>query len=138
MLRRPILDVDHQTICLYQRFASTVPKDTALSKSSPGPDGCPAEVTLKYIAGKWRPMIIYWLLQGPMRFNELQRRLGGVTHRTLSRTLKEMEADDLLTRHDYGEIPPRVDYSLTARGRSLEPVLQAMEQWAWDAQASGG
>lgn len=73
-----------------------------------------------------------------MRFNELQRRLGGVTHRTLSRTLKEMEADDLLTRHDYGEIPPRVDYSLTARGRSLEPVLQAMEQWAWDAQASGG
>ena len=100
--------------------------------------GCPAEVTIKYIAGKWRPMIIYWLLQGPMRFNELQRRLNGITHRTLSKTLKEMEADRLLIRRDYGEIPPRVDYSLTELGRSLEPVLQAMEQWARDAQRSGG
>jgi DNA-binding HxlR family transcriptional regulator len=83
-------------------------------------------------------MIIYWLLQGPMRFNELQRRLGGITHRTLSKTLKEMQADRLLIRRDYGEIPPRVDYSLTELGRSLEPVLQAMEQWARDAQASRG
>ena len=94
------------------------------------PRGCPAEVTLKYIAGKWRPMIIYWLLQGPMRFNELQRRLGGITHRMLSKTLKEMEAERLLIRRDYREIPPRVDYSLTELGCSLEPVLQAMEQWA--------
>jgi DNA-binding HxlR family transcriptional regulator len=93
-------------------------------------------VTLKYIAGKWRPMIIYWLLQGPMRFNELQRRLGGITHRTLSKTLKEMDTDRLLTRHDYGEIPPRVDYSLTDLGRSLEPVLQAMEQWALEGPVS--
>jgi DNA-binding HxlR family transcriptional regulator len=100
--------------------------------------GCPAEVTLKYIAGKWRPMIIYWLLGGHMRFNELQRRLGGITHRTLSKTLKEMEADRLLTRRDYGEIPPRVDYSLTELGRSLKPVLQAMERWARQAQVSGG
>lgn len=92
--------------------------------------GCPAEVTLDFLVGKWRPMTIYWLLQGPMRFNELQRRLGAVTHRTLSKTLKEMEADGLLTRRDYGEIPPRVDYSLTARGRTLEPVLRAMERWA--------
>jgi len=73
-----------------------------------------------------------------MRFNELQRRLGGITHRTLSKTLKEMQADRLLIRRDYGEIPPRVDYSLTELGRSLEPVLQAMEQWARDAQASRG
>lgn len=101
-------------------------------------EGCPAETTLKYIAGKWRPMIIYWLLQGSMRFNELQRRLGGITHRTLSKTLKEMETDGLLRRHDYGEIPPRVDYSLTALGRSLDPVLQAMEQWAREVRASGG
>ena len=91
---------------------------------------CPAELTLDLLVGKWRPMIIYWLLQGPMRFNELQRRLGAITHRTLSKTLKEMEAAKLLTRCDYGEIPPRVDYTLTARGRSLQPVLQAMERWA--------
>jgi DNA-binding HxlR family transcriptional regulator len=79
------------------------------------PAGCPAEVTLDFLSGKWRAMIIYWLLQGPMRFNELQRRLGTVTHRTLSKTLKQMEADGLLTRRDYGEIPPRVEYSLTRR-----------------------
>ena len=98
--------------------------------------GCPAEITLRYIAGKWRPMIVYWLLQGPMRFNELQRRLGGVTHRTLSKTLKEMSTDGLIKRHDYREIPPRVDYSLTDLGRSLEPVLQAMEQWARNERLS--
>lgn len=94
------------------------------------PSGCPAELTLDFLAGKWRPMIIYWLLLGPIRFNELQRRLGAVSHRTLSRMLKEMEADGLVIRRDYGEIPPRVDYSLTPRGRSLEPILRAMERWA--------
>lgn len=91
---------------------------------------CPAELTLDFLSGKWRPMVIYWLMDGPLRFNELQRRLGGVTHRTLSKTLKEMEADGLVTRKDYGEIPPRVDYSLTAKGSSLQPVLMAMEHWA--------
>jgi DNA-binding HxlR family transcriptional regulator len=65
-----------------------------------------------------------------MRFNELQRALGSITHRTLSRTLKEMESDGLLERRDYGEIPPRVEYQLTPLGRSLEPVLLAMHDWA--------
>jgi DNA-binding HxlR family transcriptional regulator len=91
---------------------------------------CPAETTLALLGGKWRPMVVYWLMDGPMRFNELQRRLGAVTHRTLSKTLKEMEGAGLLSRTDYGEIPPRVDYTLTALGRSLKPVLEAMEQWA--------
>ena len=91
---------------------------------------CPAELALDFLAGKWRPMIIYWLMDGPLRFNELQRRLGLVTHRTLSRALKEMEEDRLVVRRDYGEIPPRVDYALTDLGRSLRPVLQAMESWA--------
>ena len=96
------------------------------------PDGwhCPAEHTLELLSGKWRPMVIYWLLEGPLRFNELQRRLGAITHRTLSKMLKEMEADGLVSRKDYGEIPPRVEYSLTEKGKSLEPVLVAMEAWA--------
>lgn len=91
---------------------------------------CPAERTLDFLSGKWRPMVIYWLAGGPLRFNELQRRLGAVTHRTLSKTLKEMEADGLVKRTDYGEIPPRVDYALTDKGRALQPVLEAMEEWA--------
>ena len=93
---------------------------------------CPAETTLEFLAGKWRPMIIFWLLQGTRRFNQLQRELGSITHRTLSKTLKEMESDGLVTRHDYGEIPPRVDYALTEKGKSLKPVLDAMHQWAED------
>lgn len=91
---------------------------------------CPAELALDFLSGKWRPMIIYWLLDGPLRFNELQRRLGALTHRTLSKALKEMEEEGLVVRKDYGEIPPRVDYTLTELGRSLRPVLQAMETWA--------
>lgn len=97
---------------------------------------CPAETTLEFLSGKWRPMIIFWLLQGTRRFNQLQRELGGITHRTLSKTLKEMEADGLVNRHDYGEIPPRVDYALTEKGASLKPVLDAMHQWA-EEQAGG-
>lgn len=75
-------------------------------------------------------MIIWWLMAGERRFNQLQRDLGGITHRTLSKTLKEMEADGLVSRRDHGEIPPRVDYALTEKGRSLAPVLDAMHVWA--------
>lgn len=100
-----------------------------ISPTPPNGWHCPAERTLEFLGGKWRPMVIYWLMDQPLRFNELQRRLGAITHRTLSKTLKEMEADGLVVRTDYGEIPPRVDYSLTSRGRSLQPVLQAMEDW---------
>ncbi len=104
----------------------------------PQPHGahCPAELALDFLAGKWRPMVIFWLMDGPLRFNELQRRLGPVTHRTLSKTLKEMEAEGLLTRKDYGQIPPRVDYALTELGASLKPVLVAMEQWALARRAT--
>ena len=92
--------------------------------------GCPAEHTLLLISGRWKPLVIHWLLDGPKRFNQLQRSLGAITHRTLSRTLKEMEQDGLVERIDYREIPPRVDYRLTPLGASLEPVLRAMHDWA--------
>ena len=91
---------------------------------------CPAERTLQLISGRWKPLVIYWLLPGPKRFNDLQRSLRSITHRTLSRTLKEMEQDGLVQRIDYGEIPPRVDYRLTPYGASLEPILLAMHDWA--------
>ena len=101
-----------------------------MDKKLPEKPGCPAEVTLGLINGRWKPMVIHWLLEGTRRFNQLQRDLGPVTHRTLSKTLKEMEADGLVVRKDYGEIPPRVEYDLTQRGLSLEPVLGAMHDWA--------
>lgn len=90
---------------------------------------CPVESTLSLIAGKWKVMIIYYLLQDTKRFNQLQRDLNGITHRTLSKHLREMENDGLVLRNDYGEIPPRVEYSLSPLGRSLEPVLMSMHEW---------
>jgi len=92
--------------------------------------GCPTETTLSLIAGRWKVMVIYWLLAGEKRFNQLQRDLAGITPRTLRKQLKELEADGLVNRLDYGEIPPRVEYSLTPLGRSLEPILRAMHDWA--------
>lgn len=99
--------------------------------------GCPTENVLDLITGRWKVLVIYYLLAGEKRFNQLQRDLGGITHRTLAKQLKEMEANGLIERHDYGEIPPRVDYKLTKLGRSLEPILMAMHKWseAHDAKA---
>lgn len=91
---------------------------------------CPTELTLNVIAGRWKVMVIYWLLQGERRFNQLQRELATITHRTLAKQLREMEASGLVERRDHGTIPPRVDYRLTPLGRSLEPVLMAMHAWA--------
>ena len=77
--------------------------------------GCAVEATLQLIDGKWKGVILYHLLEGTLRFNEIRRRLASVTQRMLTNQLREMEADGLVERRDYGEIPPRVDYRLTAR-----------------------
>lgn len=91
---------------------------------------CPVETTLKVIGGRWKVLIIHFLLQDTMRFGELARSLGGISARTLSKQLRELEADEVVDRKDYGEIPPRVEYSLTPHGRTLEPILRAMEAWS--------
>ncbi len=90
---------------------------------------CPVEATMEVIAGRWKILIIHQLLEDTKRFNQLQRELGGITHRTLAKQLREMEERGLIKRKDYQEIPPRVEYSLTSLGRSLERVLLAMHAW---------
>lgn len=92
--------------------------------------GCPTEKTLDLLAGRWKAMVIYWLLKGDRRFNRLQRDLSGISHRTLTKQLREMEADGLVERHDFAERPPRVEYRLSSLGHSLEPILLAMHEWA--------
>ena len=80
--------------------------------------------------GKYKLPILYCLqLDGPTRYNELQRKMETATFRSLSKALKELEADGLIIRKDYGEIPPRVEYSLSDRGKTLEPVLDAFCLW---------
>ncbi|MHC9061471.1 winged helix-turn-helix transcriptional regulator [Nitrospira sp. CMX1] len=91
---------------------------------------CPTEQTLDLISGRWKVMVIYWLLKGDRRFNQLQRELSGITHRTLIKQLRELEADGLVERDDFRENPPHVEYRLTPLGRSLEPILMAMHEWA--------
>jgi DNA-binding HxlR family transcriptional regulator len=91
---------------------------------------CPVETTLGILSGRWKVMIIHQLLEGTKRFNQLQRELTGITHRTLAKQLREMEQQGLIARHDYREIPPRVDYSLTPLGLTLRDILQAMHVWA--------
>lgn len=90
---------------------------------------CPAETTLQLIRGRWKALIIKELWSGIKRFNELQRGLTGITHKMLTQQLREMEKDGLIARKVYAEVPPKVEYSLTDLGKSLQPILSAMHQW---------
>ena len=86
--------------------------------------------TLSLISGKYKPIILYCLMEyEPVRFNEMQRYLGRIADKTLSQHLKELERDDLIHREMYPEIPPKVEYSLTERGRSLMKVLDQLCTW---------
>ena len=86
--------------------------------------------TLSLINGKYTMMILYTLTEfGVVRFNEMKKYIGGISYKTLSATLKELEADRLVHREEYPQIPPKVEYSLTERGRSLVPILDAMCEW---------
>lgn len=87
--------------------------------------------TLSVVSGKYKMIILYWLAQYKpvLRFNELQRCIGTISYKTLSLTLKELEKDDLIIRKEYPQIPPKVEYSLSERGRSLMPVIDMMCTW---------
>ncbi|MFU0842407.1 MAG: HTH hxlR-type domain-containing protein [Burkholderia sp.] len=102
---------------------------TSASNASGKLPACPVELTLSVIGGKWNVLILRDLLPGTKRFGELRRSLGGVSQKVLTDRLREMEARSLLSRHVYAEVPPRVEYSLTDLGRSLAPVLAAMQAW---------
>ena len=91
--------------------------------------GCPVEVTLKVIEGRWKVLVLFYLLDGTKRFNNLHRLLVGVTARTLAKQLRELEHDGIIRRKVFPEIPPRVEYSMTELGKSLKPVLEAMHDW---------
>ena len=90
---------------------------------------CPVEATLDVIGGKWKGVILFLLIDKTMRFSELGRALTKVTQRTLTNQLRELEADDLIVRKVYAQVPPKVEYSLSKKGRSLEGILKTMRDW---------
>jgi len=90
---------------------------------------CPAETTLTVIGGRWKVLLLYHLFQGVRRFSELQRAVPAITQKMLTQQLREMERDGLVHREVYPEVPPKVEYSMTPLGRTLEPVVGAISEW---------
>ncbi|MFD0695756.1 winged helix-turn-helix transcriptional regulator [Paenibacillus sp. GCM10027628] len=96
---------------------------------NPSRKNCPVETTLDVIGGKWKGVIIYHLLSGTKRFNELRRIYPQVTHHTLTLQLRDLEREGIIIRKTYNQVPPKVEYSLTEFGRTLEPIILLMKEW---------
>lgn len=92
-------------------------------------DQCPVTRCLRLIGGKWKPVILFCVANGVFRFGAMHRAIPGVTKQMLTQQLRELEADGLLSREVFAEAPPRVEYALTPRGRSVLPVIRAMRDW---------
>ncbi|MFI6538680.1 winged helix-turn-helix transcriptional regulator [Nonomuraea sp. NPDC050547] len=93
------------------------------------PANCMVEVAMEILGGRWKLAIVYKLLQRTHRFGELQREMPGITPRMLTRQLRELEEDGIISRMVYREVPPRVEYSLTDTGRSLETIVGLLDTW---------
>ena len=91
--------------------------------------GCPVETTIDLLGSKWKLLILRELFKGTRRFGELSRGVPGISQKMLTQQLRQMENDNLIQRKVYAEVPPRVEYSLTETGRSLNPILDAMHTW---------
>jgi len=91
--------------------------------------GCPVEAALAVIGGKWKGIILYHLNNQTLRFNELKRLIPGITQRMLTKQLRELEADQIIHRKIFPEIPPKVEYSLTSFGLTLTPILKSLQEW---------
>ena len=97
---------------------------------------CPVATTVQLIGSKWKLLIMRNLLARPWRFNELKKSLEGISQKVLTDSLREMEADGIITRSVFPEVPPRVEYALSLLGESMRPILYAMEKWGIDYKNS--
>lgn len=91
--------------------------------------GCPVSSTLKVFGGKWKPLILYFISVDVNRFGQLQRMIPGCSKRMMTKQLRELEADGLINRKVFAEVPPKVIYSLTEMGESLRPIFRELSKW---------
>ncbi len=104
-------------------------KSAGSRRSDDHRSNCAVEATVGVIGGRWKTVVLFWLLGGKLRFGELRRKLPNCTQRMLTLQLRELEEDGLVLRTVFAEVPPHVEYELTAFGKSLEPVLLGMRAW---------
>ncbi|CAL1517132.1 helix-turn-helix domain-containing protein [Chitinophaga sp. MM2321] len=104
-------------------------KNETISSVTYNPAVCPVAGTLKIIGGKWKPMILYLVGEGINRFGQLSKSMPEISKHVLTQQLRDLETDGVISREVFAEIPPRVEYTLTEKGRSLLSVTQAMMQW---------
>ena len=97
---------------------------------------CPVATTVQMIGSKWKLLIMRNLLARPWRFNELKKDLEGISQKVLTDSLRSMEADGIITRTVYPEVPPRVEYALSDLGESMRPIIKSMEMWGLDYKKS--
>lgn len=90
---------------------------------------CALDVTMDYIGGKWKTVVLWYLRKSHKRFSELKRHIPGITEKMLSLQLRQLEADGLVGRRVYAEVPPRVEYFLTEEGKTIIPVVEAIAKW---------
>lgn len=99
---------------------------------------CPIEYTLNVLGGKWKLLILYYLMTDKVkRYGELKKSITGITHKMLSTQLKELESEGIILRHEYHQIPPKVEYSLTQKGVTLLPILGMMYDWGKENMKCG-
>lgn len=101
-----------------------------MEKKYHGITECPITATIDVIGGKWKPIIIWLLIEKTYRFGELHKTIPGMALKVLSRQLKELEADGIVKRQVFAEVPPRVEYSLTAKGESLSEIMLLLSEWS--------
>lgn len=101
----------------------------SISPPAPATIDCPMVATLSIIGGKWKPVLLHLLTDRTMRFGELKKHIAAISQKMLTQQLRELEADGIVHRQVYLEVPPRVEYSLTAHGQTLRPALQALYHW---------
>lgn len=116
-------------------FLVSIKKMTDCSQICGGRFSHGLAATLRIISGKWKPQVLYFLLDGPKRYGELKRTIQGVSDKVLIQQLKDLEADQVLARTDYKEVPPRVDYTLTPLGRSLADAIVPLCTWGTENMA---